>query len=63
MGRTFFDIMTRLKREPEITVLELLEITSEDLVDRFQDLIETKIEDLQAELEDEDEEDEENSYE
>lgn len=63
MGRTFFDIMTRLKREPEITVLELLEITSEDLVDRFQDLIEAKIEDLQAELEDEDEEDEENSYE
>jgi len=63
MGRTFFDIMTRLKREPEITVLELLEITSEDLVDRFQDLIESKIEDLQAELEDEDEEDEENSYE
>lgn len=62
MGRTFFDIMTRLKREPEITVLELLEITSEDLVDRFQDLIESKIEDLQAELEDEDEEDEEDSY-
>lgn len=62
MGRTFFDIMTRLKREPEITVLELLEITSEDLVDRFQDLIEAKIEDLQTELEDEDEEDEENTY-
>lgn len=62
MGRTFFDIMTRLKREPEITVLELLEITSEDLVDRFQDLIEVKIEDLQTELEDEDEEDEENTY-
>lgn len=62
MGRTFFDIMTRLKREPEITVLELLEITSEDLVDRFQDLIEAKMEDIQIELEDEDEEDEENSY-
>lgn len=59
MSRTFADIMERLKRQPEISVLEILEITSEDLVDRFQDFIEIKLEDLQYELEDEDKEDEE----
>lgn len=62
MGRTFHDIMERLKAQPEITVLELLEISSEELVDRFQDMIELKIDHLQMELEEEDEEDEEDSY-
>ena len=46
-----------LKKQPEISVMEILEITSEDLIDRFDDFIESKLDVLIEELEEMDEED------
>jgi hypothetical protein len=37
---TLDDLIEKLKQLDEVTLMELLEITSEDLVDRFRDLIE-----------------------
>jgi hypothetical protein len=39
---TLEDLKDKLKQLDEVTLLELLEVTSEDLVDRFSDLIEEK---------------------
>lgn len=50
---TFTDVCDRLKKQDEISVLEVLEITSEDLVDRFQDKIEDKLDYFIEDLEDE----------
>lgn len=50
---TLADVITHLKRIDEISLLEVLEISSEDLVDRFVDKIENKyellVEDFQEE--------------
>jgi len=37
MSYTYADVMRRLMQEREIDLLELLEISSEDLVERFKD--------------------------
>ncbi len=50
---TFEETCERLKRLDEITLLEVLNISSEEIVDRFRDLIEDKIEELATEFEDE----------
>ena len=50
---TFTDVCDRLKQQDEISVLEVLEITSEELVDRFNDKIENKLEYFIEDLEDE----------
>lgn len=50
MTLTYVDICDRLKHLPEIDLLEVLEISSEDLVDRFQDRIEEKHDYLVDEL-------------
>lgn len=50
---TFTDVCDRLKKQDEISVLEVLEITSEDLVDRFQDKIEDRLDYFIEDLEDE----------
>ena len=52
---TFTDVCDRLKQQDEISVLEVLEITSEELVDRFNDKIESKIDYFMEDLEDESE--------
>jgi hypothetical protein len=39
---TFKDLCDKLKQLPEIDLLEVLEISSEDLVHRFEDFIESK---------------------
>lgn len=39
----------------EVTILELLDLRSQDLVDRFEDIIEQKRESLAAEFDDDDE--------
>lgn len=39
----FPEVLDQLKHEDELTLLELLEITSEDLVDAFVDRIEENI--------------------
>lgn len=51
---TLNDVKDRLKHLDEVTLLEILDISSEDLVDRFTDLIEDDFEDLADELADED---------
>lgn len=51
---TFKDLCDRLKRLPEIDLLEVLDISSEDLVDRFEDFVEQKRDYLEDELEVED---------
>lgn len=50
---TFTDVCDRLKQQDEISVLEVLEITSEELVDRFKDKVENKLEYFLEDLEDE----------
>jgi|TARA_R110002167_G_scaffold543_6_gene2449 hypothetical protein len=54
MALTIADISDRLKHLDEITLLEVLDISSEDLVERFQDLIEDRAEELEEELRDDD---------
>ena len=51
---TFKDLCDKLKTLPEIDLLEVLEINSEDLVYRFEDFIEAKRDYLEDELEVED---------
>lgn len=52
MPLTLTDVMSKIKQLDEITVLEVLEITSEELVERFVDKIEERYEDLERELND-----------
>ncbi len=52
MSLTLHDICEKLKRLPETDLLEVLEINSEDIVDRFEDLIEKRLDYLLEELED-----------
>ena len=47
---TLQDVMDRLKKIDEVTLLEVLEISSEDIVERFVDKIETNYETLEEEL-------------
>jgi hypothetical protein len=51
MSLTFEDIRERLKRLDEVTLLEVLDISSEDLVERFADKIEDRLDELEPELE------------
>ncbi len=51
---TLADAFERLKKVDEISLMEVLEISSEDLVDRFQDVIESKFGLIAEELEWED---------
>ncbi len=61
---TLRDISRKLKKYDEQTVIELLDITSEDIVDRFEDKIEERFEEIESFLDDETDEldfDEENN--
>ena len=49
---TLEEIKDKLKRLDEVTLLETLEITSEDLVDRFADLIEQQQDTLELDFDD-----------
>ena len=49
---TLEDIKDKLKQLDEVTLREVLEISSEDLVDRFVDRIEQKQETLEIDLDD-----------
>ncbi len=51
MSFTLREIMARLKSLDEISLMEALEISSEDLVERFVDRIEEKIDTLEQEVE------------
>lgn len=50
MALTLMDIADRLKQLPEVELLELLNISSEELVDRFMDLIEDNADYLEREV-------------
>jgi len=54
--KTFEEICEQLKETDEITLLEQLDISSEEIVERFRDLIENKLEFFQQDLEDDDDE-------
>ena len=54
--KTFEEICEQLKETDEITLLEQLDISSEEIVERFRDLIENKLEFFQQDLEEDDDE-------
>ena len=56
MALTILDLFEKLKRLDEISLLEILNITAEDLVDRFEDRIEAMFDELVDELDDTQEE-------
>lgn len=47
MTDTYADIMQRLKHLDEISLIELLDLTSDEIVDRFQDIIEERYEEIE----------------
>lgn len=49
--QTFEEICEKLIQIDEISLLEILSISSEDIIDRFKDLIENKLEYFQKDLE------------
>lgn len=51
MPLTLIEIKYRLTQIPEVDLLELLDISSEDIVERFSDLIEDKADELEKEVE------------
>ena len=55
--KTFEEICEQLKETDEITLLEVLNISSEEIVERFQDLIELKLIFFQKDLEEEEDND------
>jgi len=56
MALTILDLFEKLKRLDEISLLEILNITAEELVDRFEDRIEAMFDELVDELDDTQEE-------
>lgn len=54
MALTFEDVKEKLISKDEITLLEILDISSEELVERFQDKIEDRIEYFLVDLEEDD---------
>lgn len=53
MPLTYAELLERLKNIDEVSLLEILELTSEDLVDNFRSRVEEKYDYLISELEDE----------
>ena len=53
MSLTLQDVFDRLKKVDEISLLEILNISSEDIVDRFADKIEDKLDELEIDLDEE----------
>ena len=51
MSLTVFDVADLLRREDCVTILELLDISSDELVDRFMDIVEDKFDRIKKELE------------
>lgn len=51
--KTITDIIEQLKQIDEISLLEILDISSEDILEKFKDLIEERLEYFQQDLEEE----------
>lgn len=58
MTKTTFDLSQELKNVDEFDLIELLNLTSEDIVNRFEDVIEAKYDKICRYLSDDLEEDE-----
>ena len=58
MALTILDLFEKLKRLDEISLLEILNITAEELVDKFEDRIEAMFDQLVDEIDDTEEEEE-----
>ena len=56
MTMTISELFDKLKELDELSILEILNISSEEIVDRFQDEIEDKYDELSVKFEDEDNE-------
>lgn len=54
MSLTINELFERLKELDEISILEILNISSEDLIDKYQDEIESRFDDLLEKFDDED---------
>jgi plasmid replication initiation protein len=52
MSLTFKDICDKLEKLDEVTLLEVLEISSDEIVAKFQDKIEDNFEELSEDLDD-----------
>ena len=52
MSLTIRDVMERMKQLDEITILEVLDISSEELIEKFADKIEDKFDELEIDLDD-----------
>ena len=50
MSRTIFDIIDLLKRQDCVTILELLDINEDELVDRFADKVEERMDYIEQQL-------------
>lgn len=50
MNLTFEELKEKLQRVDEVTLLELLDIHSDDIIERFEDYIEEKQEQLTKEV-------------
>lgn len=59
MSKTFRDIIDDLRRLDEVTLLELLHLRTEDIIDRFEDVIEAKQEQIRSQLDDSEEDEDE----
>lgn len=53
---TLSDLLHKLKQIDEVSLLEVLDISSEDIVNRFTDIIEEKYDELYPDFADEEEE-------
>ena len=53
MPLTLQELIERLRREDEVSLLEMLDISSEEIVQKFEELIEERYEELSEEYEDE----------
>ena len=51
MNLTFKELKEKLQRVDEVTLLELLDIHSDDIIERFEDYIEDRQEELMKEVE------------
>ena len=56
MPLTILDIKEKLRLLDEITLLEMLNIHSEDLIERFSDIIEDRADQLEEEIKDDENE-------
>ena len=53
MPLTLVELIEQLRKEDEVSLLEMLDISSTELVSRFEDLIEERYEELSEKYEDE----------